>query len=70
MAYGTAVNRTEVIADTANKIEYTYDSDGRLIMETQNNGQSSTVIDYTYDDNGNLASKTKGIITTTYTFDV
>ena len=69
--YDVAGNRQKAIVDTTTIILYNYDSDGRLIDEISNNGQSGSLITYSYDANGNLISKSVGVVMkTTYSFDV
>ena len=68
--YDVAGNRTQAIVDIDTTVCYTYNSDGELISETSNNGSVSETTTYTYDANGNLTTKTKGINTTNYAYDV
>ena len=51
-------------------IDYNYNSDGELISESSNNGTVRQNHEYTYDANGNLITKTEGISTTNYAYDV
>jgi len=56
----------ELVYGNGNRVEYEYDSKGRLLTQTYEDG---TAVAYTYDNNGALATVTGGGIKTTYYYD-
>ena len=56
----------ELVYGNGNRVEYEYDSKGRLLTQTYEDG---TTVTYTYDNNGALATVTGGGIKTTYYYD-
>jgi len=59
IAYDENLNITEMIADTGNKLLFTYDGNGNILTEQYTDTDGTTVIltkTYGYDGNGNLTS--------------
>ena len=65
--YGSGTNRLQRLDyGNGDRVEYTYDSLGRLILETY---EDSETVSYAYDNSGNLATVTDsetGVVTTYY----